>query len=75
MRRRRRHPLHLARRFVLVGDHYQLPPLVREARAEERCLGVSLFRRLWEALPRAVCRLRRQYRMAADIMAVDSLDR
>ena len=26
-------PLRLSRRFVLVGDHYQLPPLVSEARA------------------------------------------
>ena len=65
-------PLRLARRFVLVGDHYQLPPLVREARAAARGLGVSLFQRLSDAHPRAVCRLRRQYRMAADIMAVSN---
>ena len=65
-------PLRLSRRFVLVGDHYQLPPLVSEARAAARGLGVSLFQRLSDAHPRAVCRLRRQYRMAADVMAVSN---
>ena len=33
-------------------------------------LLVDLFKRLAEAHPKAVCRLRRQYRMAADIMAL-----
>ena len=41
-------------------------------RAEQLGMGVSLFRRLCEAHPRAVARLRRQYRMAADIMGVSS---
>lgn len=63
-------PLMLARAFVLVGDHYQLSPLVVSARAAEGGLGASLFKRLCEAHPQAVVALRRQYRMAAPIMAL-----
>jgi hypothetical protein len=44
-------PLLLARTFVLVGDHYQLPPLVSNHLAAQGGLGVSLFRRLSEAHP------------------------
>ena len=39
------------RAFSLVGDHYQLPPLVTSRAAEEGGLGVSLFKRLCEAHP------------------------
>ncbi len=44
-------PLLRARAFVLVGDHYQLPPLVSSKEAYERGLGASLFRMLAEAHP------------------------
>ena len=63
-------PLMLARAFVLVGDHYQLSPLVVSARAAEGGLGASLFRRLCEAHPQAVTALRRQYRMNDAVMAL-----
>ena len=43
------------RAFTLVGDHYQLPPLVTSRAAEEGGLGVSLFKRLCEAHPQ-VCK-------------------
>jgi DNA replication ATP-dependent helicase Dna2 len=46
-------PLLRARKFVLVGDHCQLPPLVTSRAAEAGGLGVSLFRRLCEAHPQA----------------------
>jgi DNA replication ATP-dependent helicase Dna2 len=52
------------RSFVLVGDHYQLPPLVLDPRAQAGGLGVSLFRQLCEAHPDAVVKLQQQYRMA-----------
>jgi len=48
-----------ADRFVLVGDHQQLPPVVR---AENR-LRTSLFERLIERYPEAGTMLDRQYRM------------
>ncbi|KAI4353108.1 hypothetical protein L6164_002081 [Bauhinia variegata] len=61
-------PLTFASRFVLVGDHYQLPPLVRSAEARENGMGVSLFCRLSEAHPQAISALQSQYRMCRGIM-------
>lgn len=43
--------LGLARSFCLVGDHYQLPPLVQCRAAAKGGLDCSLFRRLCEAHP------------------------
>jgi len=48
-----------ADRFVLVGDHQQLPPVVRA----ENDLQESLFERLIDAYPEAGVMLDRQYRM------------
>ena len=44
-------PLLRARAFTLVGDHYQLPPLVRNKAAAAAGLATSLFRQLCEAHP------------------------
>ncbi|KAL2337269.1 hypothetical protein Fmac_011715 [Flemingia macrophylla] len=61
-------PLTFASRFVLVGDHYQLPPLVQSAEARENGMGISLFRRLSETHPQAILALQSQYRMCQGIM-------
>jgi DNA replication ATP-dependent helicase Dna2 len=60
-------PLLRSRRFILVGDHYQLPPIKKYSRAihEE---SPSLFRVLCEAHPHAIVTLRTQYRMNREIM-------
>jgi hypothetical protein len=60
-------PLRFARTFVLVGDHHQLPPLVRNRAAKEEGMEESLFKRLATAQPTAVVQLTVQYRMCADI--------
>ncbi|CAM9489174.1 unnamed protein product, partial [Phaeothamnion confervicola] len=60
-------PLRCADIFVLVGDHYQLPPLVTNPAAAASGMDVSLFRRLAEAHPGAIQELSIQYRMNADI--------
>ncbi|KAJ2636609.1 DNA replication endonuclease-helicase Dna2 [Coemansia sp. RSA 1286] len=60
-------PLLESSKFVLVGDHYQLPPLVCNFEARESGLGTSLFKRLCEAHPSSVVRLEYQYRMNSDI--------
>ena len=57
----------LADRFVLVGDHQQLPPVVRSAEGvdsdDTADLQRSLFERLIEENPEAGVMLDRQYRM------------
>ena len=53
---------------MLVGDHYQLPPLVVDSEARDKGMGVSLFKRLSSAHPQAVVQLEHQYRMNAEIM-------
>ncbi|WP_135820664.1 AAA domain-containing protein [Halostella litorea] len=60
--------INLADRFVLVGDHEQLPPVVRA----ENDLTESLFERLIDASPEAGVLLDRQYRMAQRIQAYAS---
>ncbi|MDZ5810650.1 AAA domain-containing protein [Halorubrum sp. AD140] len=59
-----------AERFVLVGDHEQLPPVVRA----ENDLRTSLFQRLIEAYPDASVMLDRQYRMSQRIQAFASAE-
>jgi DNA replication ATP-dependent helicase Dna2 len=63
-------PLRYASRFILVGDHYQLPPLLRQPAHEVGGVTVSLFKRLCEAHPEAIISLTHQYRMNAEIMAL-----
>ncbi|WP_436931863.1 AAA domain-containing protein [Halosimplex halobium] len=76
----------LAERFVLVGDHQQLPPVVQADEPEPddlptgddgnpapgATLSRSLFERLIERYPDAGVMLDRQYRMAQRIQAFAS---
>jgi DNA replication ATP-dependent helicase Dna2 len=63
--------INLADRFVLVGDHQQLPPVVQSG--DER-LKRSLFERLHEEHPDAAVMLDRQYRMSQRIQAFASAE-
>jgi DNA replication ATP-dependent helicase Dna2 len=65
-------PIRMATKFILVGDHYQLPPLVQNKEAMEGGLDVSLFKLLCEAHPQAVVSLEHQYRMCADVMLLSN---
>ncbi|GAA6017523.1 hypothetical protein JCM11491_006852 [Sporobolomyces phaffii] len=65
-------PLRFADKFILVGDHNQLPPLVRNIDARHGGLDVSLFKLLSEAHPQAVVNLTQQYRMNEDIMLLSN---
>lgn len=65
-------PLLHARKFVLVGDHFQLPPLVQSRSALEGGLDISLFRQLSEQHAEAVAALGRQYRMCEEIMMLSN---
>lgn len=57
---------------MLVGDHFQLSPLVRSVEAQKGGLDVSLFKLLTEAHPSALTVLEYQYRMNADIMLLSN---
>ncbi|KAF6198464.1 hypothetical protein GE061_008212 [Apolygus lucorum] len=54
-------PIFLAKKFILVGDPKQLPPLVVNEKAKEFGLGKSLFHRLDR--PAVTSQLTQQYRM------------
>ncbi|KAK9376224.1 DNA replication factor Dna2-domain-containing protein [Lipomyces chichibuensis] len=66
-------PLRFADKFVLVGDHYQLSPLVRNKEAKADGLDVSLFKLLSEAHPSAVAILEHQYRMCEEVMTLSNV--
>ncbi|XP_060051356.1 DNA replication ATP-dependent helicase/nuclease DNA2 isoform X1 [Erinaceus europaeus] len=64
-------PLFFSRRFVLVGDHKQLPPLVLNREARALGMSESLFKRL-EQNKNAVVQLTVQYRMNSKIMSLSN---
>ncbi|KAM5236452.1 DNA replication ATP-dependent helicase/nuclease DNA2 [Ctenodactylus gundi] len=64
-------PLFFSRRFVLVGDHQQLPPLVSNREARALGMSESLFKRL-EQNKNAVVQLTVQYRMNSKIMSLSN---
>lgn len=65
-------PIRMAKKFILVGDHYQLPPLVQNKEALEGGLDISLFKMLSENHPSSVVTLEHQYRMCEEIMALSN---
>ncbi|KAL2144855.1 hypothetical protein VTI28DRAFT_8415 [Corynascus sepedonium] len=65
-------PIRMARTFVLVGDHNQLPPLVQNEEARLGGLDVSLFKLLSDTHPQSVVNLEHQYRMSEDIMTLSN---
>ncbi|TVY73170.1 DNA replication ATP-dependent helicase/nuclease DNA2 [Lachnellula suecica] len=65
-------PIRLARTFVLVGDHNQLPPLVKNQEARAGGLDISLFKHLSDMHPSSVVYLEHQYRMCEDVMTLSN---
>ncbi|PNY25452.1 DNA replication ATP-dependent helicase/nuclease DNA2 [Tolypocladium capitatum] len=65
-------PIRMANSFVLVGDHNQLPPVVKNEKARDGGLDVSLFKLLSDAHPESVVNLEHQYRMCEDIMTLSN---
>ncbi|CCK70333.1 bifunctional ATP-dependent DNA helicase/ssDNA endodeoxyribonuclease DNA2 KNAG_0E00650 [Huiozyma naganishii CBS 8797] len=66
-------PLRYGEKFILVGDHYQLPPLVRNEAARLGGLEDSLFKILSERHPESMVELTFQYRMCKDIIKLSNL--
>merc|ERR1711962_1625693 len=62
------HPILHAKKFILVGDPAQLPPVVQNAHARKLGLSESLFDRL--DCPAATLDLNLQYRMNKTIASL-----
>ncbi len=70
-------PLSLAERFILCGDHLQLPPVVRSSRINSgrkpNGLEISLFERLFlTSAPENISSLCVQYRMNSEVQDIPS---
>lgn len=65
-------PLTKGLKFVLAGDHLQLPPTIISKEAAQKGLGCSFFEKLIRLYPQSSCLLNRQYRMHADILGFSS---
>ncbi|MGK3734044.1 MAG: DNA replication ATP-dependent helicase Dna2 [Bacillariaceae sp.] len=61
-----------ADKFILVGDHKQLPPLVNSVIAENGGYGISVLKRLADSHPHAIAQLTMQYRMNEAICQISS---
>jgi len=61
-------PILLANKFVMIGDYYQLNPLVKSLLAEKKGMGISLFEKLCKRHPASATVLKQQYRMNQDIL-------
>ena len=61
-------PLQRAKRIVMAGDPFQLPPTVKSRKAERGGLAVTMMERLLPLYPEASALLSTQYRMHAAIM-------
>lgn len=67
-------PISFADKFILVGDHLQLPPLVTHSDPEvRRGLSQSLFKILAERSPESLVELTYQYRMCNEIMLLSNV--
>lgn len=65
-------PLRFADKFIMVGDHLQLPPLVKSESARVGGLEDSMFKILCERFPEALCELTFQYRMCDEIVKLSN---
>lgn len=67
-------PLRFCEKFVLVGDHNQLPPLVQHpSTSVKQGLSRSLFKLLSDTYPLSVAELTFQYRMCEEIMLLSNV--
>jgi len=67
-------PLMHGDKAVLAGDHKQLPPTVKNLKAERKGLRDTLFERLAQLYPESKTMLEKQYRMHEKIMGFSSYE-
>lgn len=63
--------LGLAKKFILIGDHLQLPPIIA-VKGVDDWIRESLFEKLWKIYPSQHNMLNEQYRMAPEIAKIAS---
>ena len=56
-------PIMYSKRFVMMGDYYQLNPIIKSYEADKKGMSISLFRKLCEKHPYKVMILRESYTM------------
>lgn len=66
-------PVLKAKRLVMAGDHFQLPPTIRSSEAAKE-LNITLMEKLVRLHPEAVVLLQEQYRMHENIMRFSSVE-
>jgi ATP-dependent RNA/DNA helicase IGHMBP2 len=67
-------PILKARKVVLAGDHFQLPPTIKSDEAARAGLAKTLLEKCAEMHPDAVVLLEEQYRMHEEIMGFSSIE-
>ena len=65
-------PILKAKKLVMAGDHYQLPPTIKSAEAARGGLAQTLMEKCVALHPEAVVLLQEQYRMHGTIMGFSS---
>lgn len=65
-------PILKAKRVILAGDHFQLPPTIKSKEASEGGLGTTLLEKCAQLHPDSVILLEEQYRMNELIMRYSS---
>ena len=65
-------PILKAKKLVMAGDHYQLPPTIKSTEAAQKGLGMTLMEKVVTLHPEAVVLLEEQYRMHETIMGFSS---
>ena len=66
-------PLLNSKKFIMIGDYYQLNPLVKSKLTKAKGFEISLFEQLAKKhYKKHVTVLKRQYRMNKEIMAISN---
>ena len=65
-------PILMAEKFIMIGDYYQLNPLVKSILAEKKGMCLSLFEKLCKKNHESATVLKHQYRMNNDILELSN---
>ncbi|KAL4456949.1 hypothetical protein ABPG74_014587 [Tetrahymena malaccensis] len=66
-------PMQISDKSILIGDHKQLQPLVKNEEAGKKGLSISLFERICQKFPSCSIKLLDQFRMNNTIMELSNI--